>query len=80
MIEIKILIIDVVLDLILVHFFHFQILISGKYAISFGVNNSLSVHLDSKKKNTLDLCEGPTQGIVDTTVTAEARYSINFTR
>ena len=30
------------------------------------------------KKNILILGKGPTDGLVDTTLTAEAKYSINF--
>ena len=45
----------------------------------FGVDMSASVHLDNKKKFIFILCEGPTQGLDDTTLTAEKRYSINFT-
>ena len=40
---------------------------------------SSSVHLDNKGKDILILGEGPTQGLDDTTVTAEAKYPINFT-
>ena len=40
---------------------------------------SLSVHIDNKNKNYLILGEGITQGI-DTTLTAEAKYPINFTQ
>ena len=41
---------------------------------------SSSVHTDSKNKDVLLLGEGPTQGLDDTTLTAEARYPINFTQ
>ena len=34
---------------------------------------------DNKNKNILILGEGPTQGLNDTTLTAEAKYPINFT-
>ena len=34
---------------------------------------------DNKNKNILILGEGPTQGLNDTTWTAEAKYPINFT-
>ena len=40
---------------------------------------SSSVHIDNKKKDILILGEGPTQGLDDTTLTAEKKYSINFT-
>ena len=38
------------------------------------------MHTDSKNKDILLLGEGPTQGLDDTTLTAEARYPINFTQ
>ena len=39
-----------------------------------------SVHIDSKQKVILILGLGPTQGLNDTTLTAEAQYSCNFSR
>ena len=39
-----------------------------------------SVHIDNKSKNILILGEGPTKGLDDTTLTAEAIYLINFTQ
>ena len=39
-----------------------------------------SVHVDNKGKDILILGEGPTQELDDTTLTAEAKYSINFTQ
>ena len=41
---------------------------------------SSSVHIDNKKKDVLILGKGPQQGLDDTTLTAEAQYSINFSR
>ena len=41
---------------------------------------SSSVHIDNKGKDILILGEGPTQAMDDTTLTAEAIYSINFTQ
>ena len=41
---------------------------------------SSSVHIDNKNKDILILGEGPTQGLDDTTLTAEAKYPINFTQ
>ena len=35
-------------------------------------------HIDTKGKDTLILGEGPTQGLNDTTLAAEAKYLINF--
>ena len=40
---------------------------------------SSSVHANNKKKDILILGEGLTQGLDDTTLTAEKMYSINFT-
>ena len=51
----------------------------GKNCIIFGVDMSSSVHVDNKKKDILILGEGPTQGLDGTTLTAEKKYSINFT-
>ena len=41
---------------------------------------SSSVHVDNKEKDISILGEGPTQRIDDTTLTAEAKYPINFTQ
>ena len=41
---------------------------------------SSSVHIDNKNKDILILGEGPIQGLDDTTLTAEAKYPINFTQ
>ena len=41
---------------------------------------SSSVHVDNKEKDILILGEGPTHGLYDITVTAEAIYAINFTQ
>ena len=43
---------------------------------------SLSAHIDNKNKSKdiLILGEGPTHRLDDTTLTAEAKYSVNFTR
>ena len=51
----------------------------GKNVIIFEADMSSSVHLDNKGKDILILGEWPTQGLDDTTVTAEAKYPINFT-
>ena len=50
----------------------------GKNVVIFGVSNSSSVNTNNKKNNILVLSEGPTQRLNDATVTAEAKYSINF--
>ena len=41
---------------------------------------SSSVYIDNKGKDILILSEGPTQWLDDTTLTAEAKYPINFTQ
>ena len=45
-----------------------------------GVDNSLSLHTDNKKRDLLVFGEGPTQGLNDTAMKAETKYSINFSR
>ena len=52
----------------------------GENIIIFGVNMSSSVHIGNKNKDILIIGEGPTQGLDDTTLTAEveAIYPINF--
>ena len=52
----------------------------GKRAIIFGVDMSSSVHANNKNKDVLILGKGQAQGLEDTTLTAEAEYSINFLR
>ena len=52
----------------------------GRNVIIFGGDLSLSVHIDNKGTDILILGEGPTQGLDDTTLTAEAKYPINFTQ
>ena len=44
----------------------------GKMAIIFELDNSSSVHIDKEKKDILVPGESPTQGLDDTTITAEA--------
>ena len=41
---------------------------------------SSSVHADNKGKDILILREGPTQGLDNTTLTAEAKFTIRFTQ
>ena len=38
------------------------------------------VHIDNENKNMLILDEWSTQGLDDTTLTAEAKYPVNFTQ
>ena len=51
----------------------------GKNVIIFGVDMSSSVHIDNKKKNILVFGEGLTQGLDDTILIEEAKYSFKFT-
>ena len=50
----------------------------GQNVLILGVEISFSPHIDKKKKDTLVLGIGPTQGL-EHTQTAEKMYSINFT-
>ena len=50
----------------------------GHNVIIFGADMSSSIHIDNKKKDILVLGRGPTQGL-ESTLTAEKMYSINFT-
>ena len=50
-----------------------------KNVIIFGAYMSNSVHVDNKKKDILIFGKGPTQGLDNTTLTAENMYSTNFT-
>ena len=52
----------------------------GKKFIIFGADTSPSVHIDNKNQDILILCEGPTQGLDDTTLKAEAKYAIRSTQ
>ena len=52
----------------------------GKNASIFGADMSSYVHIDNKDKDILIRGEGPTQGLDDTTLTAEVIYLINFTQ
>ena len=46
----------------------------------FGADMNSSVHIDNKGKDILILGEGQTQGLDDAKLTAEAKYSIDFTQ
>ena len=50
----------------------------GQNALIFGADMSTSTHINDKKKDILVLGRGPTQGL-ESTLTAERMYSINFT-
>ena len=52
----------------------------GKNVVIIGVDNISSVGTDNKKKDMFLLDEGTMQRLDDTTITAEAKYSINFLR
>ena len=64
-------------------YFHLEFLLTdgsmGRNAIILGTDMSSSVHIDNKNKDILILGEGATQGLDDTTLTAEVKYPINFT-
>ena len=49
-----------------------------KNVIIFGVDNSSSTHTNNRKKYIFVFGEGPMQGLVDSTITTEAKYSINL--
>ena len=49
-----------------------------KNVIIFGADMGSSVHVDNKGKDILILGEGPTQGLDDTTLTAESKYPTIF--
>ena len=51
-----------------------------KNVVVFGADMSLFVHIDNKNKDILILGERPTQGLDYTTLTAEEKFSINFTQ
>ena len=48
----------------------------GKNLNIFGADKSSSVHIDNKNKDILIIGERPTQGLDDTTLTSEAKYSL----
>ena len=66
-------------DLILVQNIYLQMEAMEKNVIIFGTDMSSSVHVDNKRKYILILGEGATQGL-NHTLTAEAKYLINFTQ
>ena len=51
----------------------------GKNVMIFGVDMGSFVYVDNKKKDILNLGEGPTQWLDDITLTAKKKYSISFT-
>ena len=50
----------------------------GQNVLIFGADMSSSIHIDNKKKDILILGRGPPQGL-ESTLTTEKMYSINFT-
>ena len=52
----------------------------GKNVNIFGADINPSVHIDKRNKYILILSEGETQGLDDTTLTAEVKYYITFTQ
>ena len=52
----------------------------GKNVIIFGVDMSSSMYIDNTEKDILILGKGSTQALDDTTLTAEAQYSMSFSR
>ena len=52
----------------------------SKSVIVFSADMSSSVHIDNKNEDILILGQGPTQGLDDTTWTAEAKYLVNSTQ
>ena len=52
----------------------------GENVITFGADMGSPVHIDNKNKDILILGEGTTQGLNDTKLTAEAKYTIDFTQ
>ena len=51
----------------------------GKNVIIFSEHNSLSAHTNNRKKDIVVLGKRPTDGLDDTRVTAEVKYSVNIT-
>ena len=48
----------------------------GKNVVLFGADMNSFNHVDNKNKDILVLCEGPTQGLDDTTIIVEAKHPI----
>ena len=61
----------IVLDLIRVQNFHLPTVAWVKNFIIFEVDMNSSVHIDNKKKNTLIVGKGPTQGLDGTMLKTE---------
>ena len=78
LILISILILDMVLNLMCVYLFNCQVVVNLVKIMIFGVDNSSSTHTDNRKNNILILGKGPTDGLVDITISVEAECSIKF--
>ena len=52
----------------------------GKHIVNFGPDNSSSVYVDNRKNNIKVLGERPTDGLDDTTITTEDKYSVKNTK
>ena len=61
-------------DLIFIHIFNIEVLIGGKNIFIFELDNSISVHVNKKKKNNLILGEGPIQRLNSTKITAINKF------
>ena len=68
----------VVKDLIRFQNVHCMMVALVKKIIMFGVDMTSSFHINNKKKDILIAGIGSKQGLDDTTLTAEAKYLINF--
>ena len=53
---------------------------NGRNGIIFGVDMNSSIHVDNKGKDILILGKGPTQGLGEHSLTAEKKFSINFSK
>ena len=65
--------------MILVQSFYLQMEATEKIELNIA-DMSSSVHLDNKGEDMLMFGEGPTQGLNDTTLIAQAKYPNNFTQ
>ena len=74
----NILILDIILDFILIHFFHCK-MIRVKILLFFGVDNNSFVRIDNKKVDISVFGKGPTQGLENDN-NDRSSYSINFSR
>ena len=61
-----------------VYLFHCQVVVNLVKIMIFGVDNSSLAHADNRKNNILIFGKGPTEGLVDTAILVEAKYSIKF--